>query len=65
VTYWEAAKWLAKLRANNTGTNPVMLAINMSAGHAGQSGRYKSLEKIALVYAFAILAAGAAIEPLA
>jgi len=64
VTYWEAAKWVARLRANNTGPNPVMLAINMSAGHAGQSGRYKSLEKIALVYAFAILAAGAAIEPI-
>jgi oligopeptidase B len=65
VTYWEAAKWVAKLRANNTGSNPVMLAVNMGAGHAGQSGRYKSLEKIALVYAFAILAAGASIEPLA
>jgi oligopeptidase B len=58
VTYWEAAKWVAKLRANNRGPNPVILETNMSAGHAGQSGRYKSLEKVAMVYAFAIRCVG-------
>jgi oligopeptidase B len=58
VTYWEAAKWVSRLRANTTGTAPILLETNMSAGHAGVSGRYKSLEKVAMVYAFAIRCAG-------
>ncbi len=55
VTYWEAAKWVAKLRANNTGPNPVMLKVNMGAGHGGASGRFARLDEIAVSYAFAIL----------
>ena len=60
VTYWEPAKWVAKLRDKNTSTNPILLKINMSAGHGGSSGRFKHLEEIALVFAFAIAMAGKA-----
>ena len=52
VTYWEAAKWIAKLRANNTGSSDIILNTNMSAGHGGSSGRYKRLEETALTYTF-------------
>jgi oligopeptidase B len=58
VTYWEPAKWMAKLRANNTSQNPLLMKINMTAGHAGASGRFKHLEEVALVYAFALTLAG-------
>jgi oligopeptidase B len=58
VTYWEAAKWVAKLRATMTGGGPVLLHLNMDAGHGGASGRFKQLEEIALVYAFALLCGG-------
>ncbi len=58
VTYWEATKWVAKLRANNTGTNPVMLKVNMGAGHGGASGRFARLDEIAVSYAFAIQSTG-------
>lgn len=54
VTYWEAAKWVAKLRANTTGDNPVLLKINMEAGHGGVSGRFSQLEEVAFNYAFAL-----------
>lgn len=56
VTYWEPAKWAAKLRANSTSGNPVLLKINMEAGHGGASGRFDFLKEIALDYAFAIWA---------
>ena len=39
VSYWEPAKWTAKLRAMNTGKNLLLLKINMAAGHSGASGR--------------------------
>lgn len=52
VTYWEPAKWVAKLRAMKTDTNLLLLKINMSAGHAGVSGRYDALKEVALQYAF-------------
>jgi oligopeptidase B len=56
VTYWEPAKWVAKLRANMTGGGPVLLHINMEAGHAGISGRFDSLSEVALIYAFMLRA---------
>ncbi|MDX9997059.1 MAG: S9 family peptidase [Phenylobacterium sp.] len=56
VTYWEPAKWVAKLRENTTGGAPVLLKINMEAGHGGASGRFDFLKEIALDYAFAIWA---------
>ncbi len=58
VTYWEPAKWVAKLRATMTGGGPVCLHTNMDAGHGGASGRFRQLEEIALVYAFALLCVG-------
>jgi len=54
VTYWEPAKWVAKLRDHHTGDAPLMLKTNMEAGHQGESGRYDSLKELALEYAFAV-----------
>lgn len=56
VTYWEPAKWTAKLREMTTGDAPILLKINMDAGHGGASGRFDFLKEIALDYAFAIWA---------
>ncbi|OYU71009.1 MAG: S9 family peptidase [Alphaproteobacteria bacterium PA2] len=56
VTYWEPQKWVAKLRARTTSESPVLLKINMEAGHGGASGRFDFLKEIALDYAFAIWA---------
>ena len=56
VTYWEPAKWAAKLRDKTTGSKPVLLKINMEAGHGGASGRFDFLKEIALDYAFAVWA---------
>jgi oligopeptidase B len=60
VTYWEPAKWIARLRATMTGGGPVLLRTNMGAGHGGASGRFDRLDEIAIVYAFALWAAGLA-----
>ncbi len=59
VTYWEPAKWVARLRATMTGGGPVMLHTNMEAGHGGAAGRFDSLKDTALAYAFALQAVGA------
>ncbi|MDP3176106.1 MAG: S9 family peptidase [Phenylobacterium sp.] len=56
VTYWEPAKWVARLRERTTGEAPILLRINMEAGHGGASGRYDFLKEIALDYAFAVWA---------
>ena len=60
VTYWEPAKWVARLRATMTGGGPVALRTNMGAGHGGASGRFNRLDEIAIVYAFALWAVGMA-----
>jgi oligopeptidase B len=54
VTYWEPAKWVAKLRAHATGKRLLLLRTNMEAGHAGPSGRFERLKETALAYAFAL-----------
>ena len=56
VTYWEPEKWAAKLREHSTSGRPVLLKINMDAGHGGASGRFDFLKEIALDYAFAVWA---------
>lgn len=58
VTYWEPAKWVARLRERKVGDNPVLFKINMDAGHAGASGRFSRLEEIAFSYAFALKVTG-------
>ena len=52
VTYWEPAKWAAKLRATKTDHNLLLLKINMGAGHGGKSGRWEKLHEVAETYAF-------------
>jgi len=52
VTYWEPAKWVARLRAVKTGDNELLLKTNMGAGHGGKSGRFTSLYEAAEEYAF-------------
>ena len=55
VMYWEPAKWVAKLRATRTDTNPLLFKINMDpAGHGGRSGRYDRLHETAYDYAFLV-----------
>jgi len=58
VTYWEPAKWIARLRPVMTGGGPVLLRTNMGAGHGGASGRFNRLDEIAIAYAFALWAVG-------
>ncbi len=52
VQYWEPAKWVARLRARKTDSNPVLLRTRMGEGHKGASGRYDYLRDVALEYAF-------------
>ena len=52
VTYWEPAKWVAKLRDQKTDNNLLVLKTNMDAGHGGASGRFDYLKEVALMYAF-------------
>jgi oligopeptidase B len=54
VTYWEPAKWVARLRNRKRGDNPVLFKIHMDSGHAGASGRFSRLEEVAYGYAFAL-----------
>ena len=58
VTYWEPAKWVAKLRETRTNDNLLLLKINMESGHGGASGRFDRLKETALEYAFAIKISG-------
>ena len=54
VTYWEPAKWAARLRATKTDDNLLLLKINMGAGHGGKSGRWNALHEVAEAYAFVL-----------
>ncbi len=54
VTYWEPAKWAAKLRATKTDDNVLLLKTNMGAGHGGKSGRWESLKEAADEMAFVL-----------
>ena len=63
VTYWEPAKWVARLRATMTSGGPVLLRTNMGAGHGGSSGRFSRLDEVAIGYAFALWAVGLAGAP--
>ena len=56
VTYWEPEKWVARLRPATTSGKPVLLKINMEAGHGGASGRFDYLKEVAHDYAFAVWA---------
>jgi oligopeptidase B len=58
VMYWEPAKYVAKLRAMKTDTNPLLFKVNMGAGHGGASGRYDYLREIALDFAFVLTQSG-------
>jgi oligopeptidase B len=58
VTYWEPAKWVAKLRELKTDGNLLLLKTNMGAGHGGVSGRFDRLKEVAFVYAFGLKVAG-------
>lgn len=52
VSYWEPAKWVARLRENNRGNAEILMKVNMGAGHFGASGRYDRLHEIAFEYAW-------------
>ena len=54
VSYWEPAKWVARLRTMNRGDRPIVLKTQMGAGHMGPSGRYESWREEAFVMAFVI-----------
>jgi oligopeptidase B len=58
VGYWEAAKWVARLRANKTDENNLLLRVNMGAGHGGASGRYDKLKEDAHDYAWLLAQLG-------
>jgi oligopeptidase B len=60
VTYWEPAKWVARLRAMKTDDHYLLLRTNMEAGHGGASGRFDRLKEVALSYAFALMITGRA-----
>jgi oligopeptidase B len=60
VTYWEPAKWVARLREKKTDDNLLLLKINMGAGHGGASGRFDRLKEVAEVYAFGLKITGKA-----
>ena len=60
VQYFEPVKYVARLRARKTDANPLLLHVNMDAGHGGASGRFEVLDEIAREYAFLIDQAGLA-----
>jgi oligopeptidase B len=63
VTYWEPAKWVARLRELKTDDRLLLLRTYMEAGHGGAAGRFEKLHQVALVQAFMLLAHGAIDSP--
>jgi oligopeptidase B len=59
VQYWEPAKWVARLRDNNTSQHPIVFRTNMDAGHGGKSGRFRRYRELAESYAFVLDQLGA------
>jgi len=60
VQYWEPAKWVARLRTLKTDSNPLLMRMNMEAGHGGKSGRFERYREVAEEYAFVLWQAGIA-----
>jgi oligopeptidase B len=60
VTYWEPAKWVARLREMKTDDRLLILKTNMDAGHGGSAGRFDRLQETALAAVFALKAVGKA-----
>ncbi len=60
VMYWEPAKYTARLRTLKTDANPLLLKVNLAAGHGGASGRYDALREVAYDYAFMLRQVGVA-----
>ena len=60
VTYWEPAKWVARLRATKTDKHPLYLKTHMEAGHGGASGRFERIRETSESYAFALASVGMA-----
>jgi oligopeptidase B len=58
VQYFEPAKWVARLRRLKTDANPLLLRVNMEAGHGGKSGRFQRYRELAEEYAFLLDQAG-------
>ena len=58
VSYWEPAKWVARLRAVSQTERPILLSTKMSAGHGGPSGRYEAWRETAFAYSFIVWALG-------
>ena len=56
VTWWEPEKWVARLREHTTSGRPILLSMNLEAGHGGASGRFDHLKEVAMDYAFAVWA---------
>jgi oligopeptidase B len=63
VTYWEPAKWVARLRELKTDDKPLYLRTNMDAGHSGAAGRFDALRETAIEMAFALKVTGLADAP--
>ncbi|MBN1204570.1 MAG: S9 family peptidase [Myxococcaceae bacterium] len=58
VMYWQPTKWVARLRANKTDRQPLLLHVDMAAGHSGDSSRYDFLREVAFTLAFVLTELG-------